>query len=103
MKGLEFKTLLGLIILIVVILLIIIIAINPSLLFGEQAGAQISFREFCVFWSLSGYAEGFGDTIEAKGELYSVDDMCEIGLGKPPGGLETGDLENCKNLCKVRV
>jgi len=103
MKGLEFKMLFGLIILVVVILLVILIVINPSLIFGKTTEARISFEEFCVFWSLNGYAEGLGEMVKRDSKEYGYPEQYCAPVLRKLIITDPADIETCKKCCRKEI
>jgi hypothetical protein len=100
MIGMEFKMLLGLIIALAIIAIVFVMIFMPAMLLGHNSGAQISFRQFCIFWSLNGYKEGIGETVERDGvNRGSPSDFCPSAIGKI--SLTTSDdVEKCRNVCR---
>jgi len=103
MKGMEFKMLLGLIFVVIILLIIMIIVVNPVILFGEGAGTQIDFRQFCLHWSVEDYHYyGATDAVYIEGEAISIKEACEAALGIE--NVQTSqEIENCRNLCRART
>lgn len=103
MKGVEREMLLGIIFLVIILLVIALIVVGPALMFSEDTGNQISFREFCIQWGMSDYSEGINQDVIAGNKRYSVKDNCAVAIGKDAGSLSTGDIDNCRNLCKATI
>ncbi len=103
MKGIEYKTLLGLITVIIVVLLVIVLIVNPSLLFGKETEKSKEFREFCIFWSMHNYKEGPGEWVMVGGEPKLVDEMCAQAIGKLAPPLSADEVEQCRKICRGEV
>jgi hypothetical protein len=102
MKGLEFKIIFGLIILVAVVLLVSLIVFNPALAFGKTTSAQISFEEFCIYWSLNGYQEGKTENVKRNGiDHGSVSSYCSTALKKL--FLDDNDIDVCRKCCKKEI
>ena len=101
MKGLEFKMLLGLIVLIAVILLIAIIVFAPALGFGKSTQSRTKFEEFCVFWSLSNYKEGWNEPVK------NLPNTPEYLINNKPSyycfTIGISDVDTCRKCCKKEV
>ena len=105
MKGLEFKMLLGLILLVVVIVLIMIVVIGPSLVFSSNINSRTQFEDFCVFWSLNGYTETIDESVIRNDIDHGTPrDYCGIPLGKLSIVLQQDpDILNCIKCCKKEI
>jgi len=99
MKGMEFKMILGLIILIAVILLIVLIVINPALIFGETTETQIEFREACIFWSLNAYK---GTSYEYEENIVEMGPHCANALHVLVV-TTAEDWERCRDICRAII
>jgi hypothetical protein len=102
MIGMEFKLILGFIIALAIIAIIFAMIFIPASAFGQNSGKQMSFREFCVFWSLNGYKEGAGETVERNGiNRGSPTEYCPSAIGKSVlTSLDSSDIEKCRNVCR---
>jgi hypothetical protein len=104
MKGLEYNQILGMIVLIVVIIIIILIVVNPSLNFGKTTGKLISFEEFCVFWSLNGYAERLhGDVTRNNIDYYTTEENCAPHFNKLSNMMTESDIDACRRCCRKEI
>ena len=99
MKGVEFRTLFGLVILVAVVVLVVILIINPSLAFGKSNQARINFEEFCTFWSLSGYNDNIV-TIGSEEKVASEECATFLNLIGAPN---VNDIEVCKKCCRKEI
>ena len=103
MIGMEFKFILGLVILLAFLAIVFIMIFNPATKFSQNTGTQMSFRDFCVFWSLGGYKEGIDETVitRSDGKPHGTpSDFCPSVVGPvPPSGVDDY-LERCKNVCR---
>ena len=92
MKGMEFKTILALIIVVAFIFIAVLIAIGPSLNIGDVMGSDISFTEFCYHWGIRGYSN-FNEPIMVGNEpVGSPAEIC--------GRRGFLDQDTCINSCK---
>jgi len=114
----EYKVILAVILMVIVISVIVTIAILPGFVYGKESSTQVSFREFCIFWSLNGYYEGYGQPVERKGVLYGcpagcnptvppfLKNYCPDAVGKIFETLSMKEIreaiEDCRNICRLQ-
>ena len=102
MKGMEFKQMLGIILLVAVLILAAALIFLPSTAFGRNASQKTSFEEFCVFWSLQSYMDT-GD-VQSGGNTYNVREYCASALGQISAStLNTEDIDRCRKCCKKEI
>lgn len=69
---------------------------------------RVEFEDFCVFWSLNGYAErGINETVERDGCPQKIcgtpGEFCSSILNKPVEALDSVDIENCVKCCRKEI
>ena len=89
MRGLEYRTILMVIVVAAVIFITILAAIIPVANAGINLRSDITFSEFCYQWGLRGYEEDWDTEIIRSGNPY----------GTPADHCPTDDVETCRNLC----
>lgn len=104
MNGMEFKMILGFIIMLAVLAAVFFLAFKPATDYKDNSGEQLSFREFCVFWSTNGYDEGFIDPVVRGGKPHgSPSEFCPLAIGNP-SQTEMSNIEKyterCRNVCR---
>lgn len=97
MRGIETKILLEIIVTLVIFVVIYLIVVGPSMLFAKGSGSQITFREFCLHWSMVGFPkQGYPDSdgnLKIGDYSYSISTYCSnAGAGS--------NLDACINMCK---
>jgi len=104
MKGIEFHTILAIIIIIAVIAIVILVVVKPSLIFVSATGEQITFSEFCYYWSISGYSEEYGQTVKRNNIIRGCPAGCDTYINYcPPETVIGNNVDACRRLCEGAV
>jgi hypothetical protein len=101
MKGIEYQTLLGLIVVVAVIILVYIIVIGPAMSTSNNMNSRSKFEDFCVYWGLNGYAEGLGQPVVRDSVDHGTpEEHCGTVIKKSPlDALTKEDIDNCRKCC----
>jgi hypothetical protein len=109
MRGIETKYLLEIILAVAIISILVIVVVLPSIVFGKQQGGQITFREFCLHWSIVGYKCGTSssenpDLLTIGTYSYSISEQCSKVNAPDPcheyDVLPAGTDPVCVKMCK---
>ena len=106
MKGLEWRTLLAIVILVLLSILMVSVFIGPIWATGPETEQQIKFRFYCVLWAQKGYR---GTWIEMEHEPnVDMDTYCTRALRidcpaypNCMGDESDPNWDKCRAACKV--
>ncbi len=106
MKGMEWRTLLGIVILVLLTVLIASSFILPIGAIGVDVQFEKDFRYYCFFWSTNTYR---GTTVTMDGQEISMNPLCTRALGIlcfdeegcMPDNPSAPEWDECRNLCRL--